>query len=67
MRLYVEGKLCSGQGRCYSVAPALFAPDDEGYNTRRDTVVDVAAEHEELGAKAARVCPEGAITVMAEA
>jgi len=36
MKITVDAELCSGQGRCYVVAPDLFSPDDEGFCAQRD-------------------------------
>jgi len=64
MKVRVDGALCTGQGRCYSLAPAVFAPDDEGYNRDRDTIVEVADEHRKVARRGVRSCPEGAITIL---
>lgn len=64
MKARVDGAMCTGHGRCYTVAPAVFDPDEEGYNRDRDAVIDIAEEHEKVARRAARVCPEGAITVL---
>jgi ferredoxin len=63
MKVKVDGALCTGHGRCYSLAPDVFDPDDEGYNAERDTMIDVPEEHEEATRIGAHACPEGAITV----
>lgn len=64
MKVKVDGELCSGQGRCYSLAPAVFGPDEEGYNRDRDTVVDIEPEHEKIARRGMRACPENAISVL---
>ncbi len=33
MKVRVDTELCSGHGRCYSLAPEVFAPDEEGHST----------------------------------
>ncbi|MFR9807117.1 ferredoxin [Pseudonocardia sp. RS010] len=63
MKVTVNGALCTGHGRCYSLAPGVFEPDDEGYNLERDVPIDVPAEHEENSRLAAHACPEGAISM----
>ncbi|MEU7811806.1 ferredoxin [Pseudonocardia sp. NPDC049154] len=63
MKVTVNGALCTGHGRCYSLAPDVFEPDDEGYNLERDVPIDVPAEHEESARLAAHACPEGAISM----
>jgi ferredoxin len=64
MKVMVDGPLCTGHGRCYSLAPDVFEPDEEGYNAQRDTHIDVPADREELARQGAHACPEGAITVI---
>lgn len=63
MKATVNGELCTGHGRCYSLAPDIFEPDDEGYNAQRDAPIDISSDDEELTLMAARACPEGAITL----
>lgn len=64
MKVAVDGELCSGHGRCYSLAPDVYEADDEGYNARRGSVVDVPDDQEEPARSGAQSCPEGALTVI---
>ena len=64
MTVKVDGALCTGHGRCYSLAPEVFDADDEGYSEPRDTMIDVPEEHEEATRHGAHACPEGAISVV---
>jgi ferredoxin len=64
VRLTVDGTSCMGHGRCYMMAPDLFACDDEGYVTIRDQTIDVPADHVEAAEDAAGTCPEQAITLL---
>ncbi len=64
MRIRVDGALCSGHGRCYAVAPDVYAPDDEGYNAFRDTIVEIAPELEEQAQRGIANCPEAAISII---
>jgi len=61
LRVAIDADRCSGHGRCYALAPAVFEPDDEGYGQL------VAATVPDEQAEAARLahsnCPEYAITV----
>lgn len=61
MRVGVDDDRCVGHGRCYVLAPDIFAPDEFGH------CVVLQAEVTGEAAEAARVgaanCPEGAITV----
>ncbi len=62
MRIILDNERCQGHGRCYNLAPDLFAPDDDGY-----AVVlvegDLDPEQEAQAQLAAANCPEYAITV----
>ncbi len=64
MQLHVNADLCTGHGRCYALAPELFAPDDFGHCEL--VLADGAVPVELEGA--ARVgrdnCPERAITIV---
>ena len=41
MRLAVDADQCTGHGRCYSLAPQLLSPDDEGYVTIRGSSIEI--------------------------
>lgn len=63
MRLSVDPAVCTGHGRCYALAPQLFAPDDFGHcelvvgdGEVRDTLEDQARVGRDS-------CPEAAITI----
>lgn len=60
MQLHLNREICSGHGRCYTVAPSLFQDDDEGYGHLK--VEDVPAELKDEAELALASCPEGAIT-----
>ena len=62
MKLNVDGQ-CTGHGRCYTLAPQLLTPDDEGYVTIRGGSVEVPDDLRELADDVAGTCPEGAITL----
>ena len=64
MRLLVDAEKCSGQGRCYSLAPELLEADDEGFVTIRGAAVEVAPRLVGAARLAADSCPEGAINIM---
>ena len=60
MRVILDTRICVGHGRCYSLAPEQFEPDDEGHarlvteevpDSRRDRVLITVQN-----------CPEGAIS-----
>ena len=62
MRIVIDADRCSGHGRCYDLAPHLFAPDDDGHAT---LVSDgaVAPEDDAAAAAAVRNCPEQALSL----
>jgi ferredoxin len=54
----IDRTICTGHGRCYSLVPDIFVPDDDGYG------VVVAQPTPELYAavrSAAANCPEAAV------
>ncbi len=63
MEITVNADLCSGQGRCYAVAPTLFSSDDEGFCAERGQTRVVPAGHEKAALLAVNSCPEGAIAL----
>jgi ferredoxin len=64
MRISVDAEQCNGHGRCYTVSPEAYAPDDEGYCAGRGRSRDIPAGLEAAARAGARACPEGAITIM---
>jgi ferredoxin len=57
---------CTGHGRCYSVAPAVFDADDEGYNVAIGTRITVPDELESAARAGVASCPEAALVVVDE-
>jgi ferredoxin len=64
MRISVDAGQCTGHGRCYTVSPEVYAPDDEGFCTDRGRPQEVPAELEAAAKAGAQACPERAITIM---
>jgi ferredoxin len=64
MRVKVDGQRCSGQGRCWALAPSVYEPDDGGFNSATGSVIDVAAGEEDAAIEGVDNCPEGALTVV---
>lgn len=64
MRLTVNGDLCRGHGRCYSLAEDLLDFDDEGYVTVRGQAIDVPPDQVDDARNAAGSCPERAIELL---
>jgi ferredoxin len=63
MKMRIDGALCSGHGRCYSIAPDVFAPDDEGFSDNRDVEREVRPSLEQSAREGALSCPEEAILI----
>lgn len=72
MMIRLDRDKCEGHGRCYSLAPELFEPDDEGYGVVRgessgsptSSATHVAAQLERSAALAVANCPEYAIEII---
>jgi ferredoxin len=62
MKVRIDGDMCTGQGRCFSIAPDVFGFDDLGNGT-----VLVAGDLSEQQLAAAQLaqsnCPEHAIFI----
>jgi len=63
MKLTIDAAMCTGHGRCYTLAPDLLSYDEEGFVTERGSTIEVPAGQEEAAREAALSCPEGAITI----
>lgn len=61
MRITLDRTRCTGHGRCYVVAPAVFSADEDGYGVVRSE--EVAPGEEQEARCGAANCPEDAITV----
>jgi ferredoxin len=66
MRVKIDGSLCSGHGRCWSLARDVFAADDAGFNGDAGGIIDVPRGHEESALLGIRSCPEIAISIVEE-
>lgn len=66
-RIAIDTSRCSGHGRCYTLAPAFFDCDDEGFPIVLEE--RVPSERDGIAALLASVdnCPERAISVSDEA
>ena len=61
MRVRIDTEMCTGHGRCYTLAPEVFDSDDRGYGL---VISEEVAE--ELRPKAVigeQNCPERAISI----
>jgi ferredoxin len=61
MRISIDRSLCSGHGRCFSLAPEVFGYDDEGFSVL--TFKTIPSELREAALRGAGSCPEQAIRV----
>jgi ferredoxin len=61
VRVILNAEKCQGHGRCYVLAPAVFAPDEEGYGTVVQS--EVSGELVAAARRGAQGCPEAAITL----
>jgi ferredoxin len=62
LRVRIDAELCTGHGRCYTLAPEVFDSDESGYGV---VVSEVVAD--EMLAKAVlgeQNCPERAISLV---
>jgi ferredoxin len=62
MRVHVDQERCEGHGRCYAIAPEVYAADDIG-NGHEIGDGTVPADLEQQARRGAANCPERAIVV----
>lgn len=65
MKVQISTERCQGHGRCYDLAPGLFAEDDEGYGTVTGDG-DVPRDLQDQARLAVANCPERAIDLDGE-
>jgi ferredoxin len=61
MKIRVDRAGCTGNARCWAVAPELYPLDDDGYIATEG--FDVRPGEEELARRGAQACPERVIAV----
>jgi ferredoxin len=61
VRVILDREKCQGHGRCYVLAPEVFAPDEEGYGTVLQA--EVSGELLDQATRGVQGCPEGAISI----
>lgn len=63
MRVVIDHEACSGHGRCYTLAPTVFAADATGYG---EVLVsgELPAELESAARTGEANCPERAIKLL---
>jgi ferredoxin len=62
LRVTIATERCTGHGRCYNIAPALFSDDERGFGEVIGAGA-VASEHEEAARAAVAGCPEHAVVL----
>ncbi|WP_238006553.1 ferredoxin [Dactylosporangium sp. AC04546] len=61
MRIRIDRELCSGHGRCFSLAPEVFDHDDDGFSILKHETI--TPELDAAARRGAGSCPEQAITL----
>jgi ferredoxin len=61
MRIRLDEDACTGHGRCYALAPAVFDADDQGHCVVK--LAEVPDELEREARAAVANCPEVALTI----
>jgi ferredoxin len=61
MRIVLDADVCTGHGRCYSLAPDVFDADDLGHCVV--LVAEPSAEQEVRARTAVASCPEVALSI----
>ena len=62
VRIQLDRETCTGHGRCYALAPEVYAADDEGNCVL--LFERIPEELEEQAKRAALNCPEDALAVV---
>jgi ferredoxin len=64
VKLTLDTARCTGHGRCYSLAPAVFGEDEHGRSVLR--LAEVPPEHQRAARIAVANCPEDALEISGE-
>jgi ferredoxin len=62
MKIVIDGRLCNGHGRCYSMVGGLFQADDRGNGVATNAELGPSSLAE--AQIAVDSCPEQAITIV---
>ena len=62
MKIRIDQARCTGNARCWAIAPDLYVLNDEGYIASDG--FDVPVGQEQLARRGARACPERVIEVI---
>jgi ferredoxin len=60
LRVLFDADACTGHGRCYSLAPDVFEPDDAGHCVVKVAIADTPALETQVQTGVAN-CPEQAL------
>lgn len=63
-RLFIDRDKCVGHGRCYSLSPAVYDADDEGFAELTGGDAPATPELRAQARLGAETCPEGAISLI---
>jgi ferredoxin len=65
MKVVIDAKRCTGNGRCYTLVPELFTDDERGYG---QIIGDgrIGEDHLQAARRAVIACPEDAISIVDE-
>ncbi|MEP6624009.1 MAG: ferredoxin [Acidimicrobiia bacterium] len=64
MKVTVDAEICTGHGRCYALAPDVYAPDEFGHCEIAGTSDGAVPESLHRAARLGRDnCPESAISI----
>jgi ferredoxin len=61
VRIHLDADACVGHGRCYALAPEVFAPDDMGHC--EVILAEPPAELWDRARVAVATCPEDALRI----
>jgi ferredoxin len=64
IKVRVVPERCQGHARCFSIAPAIFELDEQGYIGFEQK--EISPEQKELAAEAVSACPEMALELVEE-
>lgn len=64
MKVVVDPERCMGHGQCYTHAPSIYEPDEDGFCVVLKS--DVEGDDLQQAVQGAEACPESAITVSEE-
>ena len=57
----IDTTKCTGHGRCYTVAPEVFEPDEQGTGMARDQ--EIGEDLLAAARRGAAACPERAVSI----